>query len=63
MRSFITGEILPLFCIIVSFILLIFSVIDGDVTYSIFWGVILIVNQNTLYFNSLKKDLEDKRTN
>lgn len=60
MRNFITRDILPLFCIIVSFILLFISVIDGDITYSIFWGVILIVNQNTLFFNYIKERLKDE---
>ena len=58
--EFINENILSLICIVISIVMLIICTINGNTTYTAFWGVILIVNQNTLYFNSLKKDLEDK---
>lgn len=43
--------------------MLIICAIDGDAAYTAFWGVILIMNQNTLYFGIIKKLLEKENKN
>ena len=61
--EFINKNILPLLCIAVGMVMLIICAFDGDAAYTAFWGVIIIVNQNTLFFSAIKELLEKENKN
>lgn len=61
--EFINKNILSLICIAIGMIMLIICAIDGDAAYTAFWGFIIIMNQNTLYFSTIKELLEKENRN
>ena len=58
--EFANKHFFPLICMAVGMFGLIFYAINGNAAYAIFWGAIVIINQNTLYFSSIKEMLEEK---
>ena len=61
--EFINKHFLPLFCMFLGMFFVLFYLFKGNVIEIAFWGIIVIMNQNTLYFGLIKEMLEKENRN